>query len=278
MSEADAWSRYWARETSGSCLPGAPPAVQSVLAQAWTVAAQRLPVAARVLDVAAGGGAVLKAMHGARPDLQLSGIDAATVGPAAQALGVRGGVDAGQLPFGDSSFDLVTSQFGLEYCGEAAWREAVRVLKPDGQLQLICHHQDSAAVAHNRRRLAAMQAMAAAGLFRLAADLAERGVEDIALVTSVQAARAAHGDQSVVQELPAALGQWARARRPDAVAAIRAEAEAEMARLVAMQAAALDQRRLADRLAWLAPVAATAEPLAGPDGAPIGWLVRGRLG
>lgn len=271
----DHWSRYWARETSGACLPGAPAAVQSALLEAWAVSARGLPVAARVLDVAAGGGAVLKALHSVRADLQLNGIDSAAVGAAAQALGVQGGVDAGSLPFADGSFDGVTSQFGLEYCGQSAWTEAARVLKPGGQLHLICHHQGSAAVRHNGARLAAMRAMADAGLFALATELAFGRPEDVARAARVQAARQAHGTQSVVEELPMALGHWARARRPDAVAAIRAEAEAEMARLAAMQAAALDAAGIEARLAWLPGVTATAEVLAGPDG-PIGWLVCGR--
>jgi SAM-dependent methyltransferase len=269
-----AWSRYWARETSGACLPGAPPAVQSVLIGAWGELGRGLPAAAQVLDVAAGGGAVLKILLETANRPALFGIDSASVSPAAAALGVRGGIDASQLPFGDASFDVVTSQFGLEYCPQAAWTEAARVLKPGGQLQLICHHRDSAAVHHNGARLAAMQAMAQAGLFALAALVARGQPEDPVLAARVRAARMAHAAQSVVEELPMALGQWAHARRPDAIAAIRAEAEAEMARLAAMQAAALDAAGITARLAWLPGVRATAEVLGGPDG-PIGWLVRG---
>lgn len=272
MSEA--WSRYWARETSGACLPGAPPAVQNALIGAWQRFAKGQTAGTRVLDVASGGGSVLKILLEGRRDFAGTGIDAADVGPAAAALGVRGGIDAHALPFADASFDMVSSQFGLEYCGRAAWAEAVRVLAPGGRLMLICHHRDSMAVLHNGRRLRAMQAMADAGLFEVAESLAAGRGEDPAMAANIAAARSAHAAQPVTQELPAALGHWARAGRRDAVAAIRAEAEAEMARLAAMQAAALDADGIADRAAWLAPVAVRVEVLAGPDG-PIGWVMTG---
>ncbi len=270
MSEE--WSRYWARETSGACLPGAPPAVQNALIGVWRALAGELPGAARVLDVAAGGGAVLKLLL-QRTGVIGTGIDYADVGPAAAALGVRGGIDAHALPFGDGGFDAVVSQFGLEYCGAAAWAEAVRVLAPGGRLLLLCHHRDSGAVLHNGRRLAAMRAMADAGLFALSDGLAAGRGEDPALAAAVRAAMAAHAGQSVVQELPAALVHWARAGRRDAVAAIRVEAEAEMARLTAMQAAALDADAVAQRLQWLAPLRAEASVLAA-DGLPVAWIIR----
>ena len=278
MSGAEPWSRYWAREASGACLPAAPDNVQRVLTGVWTALAGDIRSGGRVLDVAAGGGAVLRALGAAGRPLELTGIDYADVGAAAAALGVTGGIDAHSLPFPAESFDAVTSQFGLEYCGPAAWAEAVRVLVPGGQLCLVCHHHASRAVAQNRDRLAAMQALADAGLFALADGLASGRGEDAALVAAVMAARAAHQAQSISSELPQALGHWARSGRPDAVAAIRAEAEAEMARLAAMQAAALDDDGLAERLAWLTPMTATTDVLAGPDGAPLAWRVRGVRG
>lgn len=271
MSEA--WSRYWARETSGACLPGAPPAVQDALIGTWKRVFGGCSAGVRVLDLASGGGSVLKILLESTQTSVAIGIDAADVGPAAAALGVRGGIDAKELPFADGSFDLVTSQFGIEYCGRAAWAEAARVLVPGGHMVLICHHRDSAAVVHNGRRLAAMRAMADAGLFRLAEALSSGHGEDPIAAAAFNAARAAHADQAVTQELPAALGHWARAGRRDAVAAIRAEAEAEMARLTAMQGAALDASGMAERLGWLG-MSAQMAVLPGPDG-PIAWVVSG---
>ena len=273
---SQAWSRYWARDTSGACLPDAPQVVQQRLIDAWTALGRELTVETRLLDIASGGGSVLRVLRERSMATALTGIDAADVGPAAALVGVKGGVDAHSLPFAEASFDVVTSQFGIEYCQARAWTEAVRVLRPGGQVQFICHHARSHAVLHNARRLAALRAVVNAGLFTLAEAVARTGHEDHRLVAAVMAARQAHADQPVASELPSALGQWARVRRIDAVMSIRAEAEAEIERLTAMQSAALDHADLTTRLAWLAPLAPEVEVLDDPAGTPIAWLVRAR--
>ncbi|MEW5250189.1 class I SAM-dependent methyltransferase [Microbulbifer discodermiae] len=50
--------------------------------------------------------------------------------------------DAAQLPFDDASFTLITSQFGIEYAGLNAFREAGRVLQPGGLIAFVSHLTD----------------------------------------------------------------------------------------------------------------------------------------
>lgn len=280
MSGAEAWSLYWAQADGGACLPGIPPALAERISGVWQALALALPEGARVLDVASGGGAVLRVMGAARAGLALQGVDAARVGPAAAELGVVGGVPAEALPYADGAFDAVTAQFGLEYCAPSAWREAARVLKSGGEMRLLCHHGESAAVRHNRARLAAMRDMVAAGMFDLARDMAAGQPEDAVRGPAVLAARQRHRAQSIVMELPGAIGQILG--RPDGAALlvqIERQARGEMARLAAMDAAALDADAVAVRCGWLAAagMAATAEVLEG-DGAPFAWVVRGQRG
>jgi hypothetical protein len=53
-------------------------------------------------------------------------------------------MDICDLPFAPNSFDVVTSQFGLEYAPVTmACHAAVRVLKRRGTIQLLMHHQGS---------------------------------------------------------------------------------------------------------------------------------------
>lgn len=278
MAEAAAWSAYWAEADGGACLPGMPPALAERLADLWRAFAGILPASGEVLDVASGAGAVLRLLGEARADLKLRGVDYAEVGPAARALGVRGQVDAGALPFGDGDFAAVTAQFGLEYCPRAAWYEAARVLAPGGALLAVCHHAESAALAHNRARLAAMQALADAGMFGLARDLAAGGAEDALRSAAVQAARAAHGRQSVAHELPTAIGQMLGRRDAVAlVAQLEVRARAEMGRLAAMAGAALNADDLRARFDWLAAAGlrVEAEVMPGVQGEPFAWVVRG---
>ena len=52
--------------------------------------------------------------------------------------------DICDLPFDAGSFDVVTSQFGLEYAPIArACKSAVRVLKSRGKIRLLMHHEES---------------------------------------------------------------------------------------------------------------------------------------
>tara|TARA_R110002072_G_scaffold184878_2_gene341445 strand:- start:168 stop:896 length:729 start_codon:yes stop_codon:yes gene_type:complete len=47
--------------------------------------------------------------------------------------------DARNLPYADQAFDLIVSQFGLEYAGAEGFREAARLLAPEGELHLVLH-------------------------------------------------------------------------------------------------------------------------------------------
>lgn len=280
MSDARAaWSRYWAIGSSNGCLPAAT-AIRERLGAVWRELAATLPAGAELLDIAAGDGAVLRTLREANPKLALTGIDYAEVGPAACALGVIGGVDATALPFVDGRFAAVTSQFGIEYCPTAALGEAARVLAPGGGLRFVCHHAGSRAIAHNQGRLAAMRALIEGGLFTLARDIAAGRGEDARRATEIASVRRTHAGHGIVDELPQALGQALRGAQPAlAVAMLEGKAIGEMARLVAMLDAALDERGVERMVGELrrAGVAATFEPLEG-GGAPIAWLVAGLRG
>jgi SAM-dependent methyltransferase len=60
----------------------------------------------------------------------------------AAAVGVQ--ADACGLPFASNAIPQVVSQFGVEYGGVEAFREAGRVLAPGGHLLLLCHLEGSA--------------------------------------------------------------------------------------------------------------------------------------
>lgn len=101
----------------------------------------------RVLDMACGSGAVstVAADVAERADsgIQLFCLDYS--GDAVTDLRRRmpqvGAVasDAGAAPFAGGAFDVVASQFGLEYAGPAAFVEAARLISANGVLCAICH-------------------------------------------------------------------------------------------------------------------------------------------
>lgn len=127
---AEMWEAFWRESTVDGCTLAFPAAARGGLAAGWQCAFARLARGARILDVGCGKGAVLNCAA-ASGLANLVGVDLA---PAAVLAGngfeIHGGVDARALPFSDRSFDVVVSQFGLEYAGlEQSVDEAARVCR-----------------------------------------------------------------------------------------------------------------------------------------------------
>jgi len=148
----DAWSRYWAGGASHSCLGSYGDLYGGAIAAFWNAVFGTLPAAARVLDLATGNG-VLPRMLLERcpgPGVQCDAVDIAPIRPDWLAaldpadrnrVRVQGGVDAEALPFPDASFDLVVSQYGIEYARlDRAVTEVLRVLAPAGGVAMVLHH------------------------------------------------------------------------------------------------------------------------------------------
>lgn len=98
-----------------------------------------------VLEIAAGTGAVTRALHQVLPEALIvaSDLNPDMLETASERLSsdmVRfKEADAQQLPFEDQSFDLLVCQFGVMFFPDkqAANREAFRVLKPGGRYLLV---------------------------------------------------------------------------------------------------------------------------------------------
>lgn len=147
------WRDYWLQGLSGISSAGANgPADAGRTDPVWLTWFSQLKSDARVLDLATGGGTVLRHAATASADaglsLCLTGVDFALLppDPGLEALGIlridQTHIEA--LPFSDASFDAVTSQFGIEYADSSrALGEAARVLRPGGKARFLLHHIDS---------------------------------------------------------------------------------------------------------------------------------------
>lgn len=170
------WRRYWREQQRlAACVPDDPASAAAIEAH-WTSFFKALPTGARVLDVATGNGVLLVwAARGARAagrELTLTGIDLADIDPARflpdhrddlAAARFLGATAAEALPFADGSFDVVVSQYGLEYAAlEGALGEAARVLARTGRLHWLAHADDSVVLAQGRVRLREIDLLLAA--------------------------------------------------------------------------------------------------------------------
>lgn len=152
------WSRYWAGGALHSCGGSFDGNYAGEIRDFWSEAFAPMVAGMRMLDIATGNGPIPKLMLELRPglDIRCDAVDLASVAPEwPQALppGERArlqfhqGVLAESLPFVDASFDLVTSQYGLEYSDlSRSVPEVLRVLAPAGRVRLVVHHADAVPV------------------------------------------------------------------------------------------------------------------------------------
>ena len=144
--EVNAWTHYWstAPASSRGCLPDLPGVAANHLQEIWRHFFASLPPGARLLDLGTGGGAVLFEAKTSRPDLQLTGVDYATVLPELdKTITLYPGTSFENLPFADGSLEAVTSQFAIEYGNIlAAAKEVERVLTFSGSYLFICRRGD----------------------------------------------------------------------------------------------------------------------------------------
>jgi SAM-dependent methyltransferase len=145
-SVAADWEPYWRGSANSAALQS-----ELQLDELWAGLFGQLQNGSKptsLLDVACGNGAVTRMALQTWPGLVSSGLD---LSPAAlreygsrypAATGVVG--DSLSMPFVDSSFDLVVSQFGFEYAGLGALEEMLRLVAPDGSIIAIMHLRDGA--------------------------------------------------------------------------------------------------------------------------------------
>lgn len=147
----EAWRSYWATGNLHSCVTSYDDNYSGAIAAFWVDAFKGLPAQSHVLDLATGNGAIPKLLNDLKGmSVRIEAVDATQVAPRWHRpdkhanIRFHSEVWMEHLPYPDATFDCVCSQFGIEYAERpAAWQEALRVLKPGGQLHCVVHHRES---------------------------------------------------------------------------------------------------------------------------------------
>lgn len=144
MSDATSWDRYWSGSRAGVAF-NQEGANHPALLNFWGEALRDVSPASRILDVASGRGALINQSSGSYENFVTLDYSQAALSSQREAypFALPVAADARRLPFRESTFDTVLSQFGVEYGGPEAIDGLPGVLAPGGRVILVMHCADS---------------------------------------------------------------------------------------------------------------------------------------
>lgn len=146
---AESWDTYWLSARDGAAYSGggtSHPLVLQFWAEFFEHARSKYKKP-RIIDVASGNGAVLdcarSAFGASVAHFTCLDISASALATLEQRFPQVHGIvaDARSIPLESGSYDIATSQFGIEYAGLDAIDEVVRLVAPGGELALLLHHR-----------------------------------------------------------------------------------------------------------------------------------------
>lgn len=268
----------------------------------------------RLIDIACGNGAVtaiaieVAQATGAQLDVHCIDCSPSAIADLRKRFPQIEGVacDAGNIPYPSGSFDLVVSQFGIEYAGKAAFPEGARLVAASGTLTAVVHlaggtlhreceeNRDAAAAAIKSELMPLARAGFGAGFDLIAGriGLAEfqqhekRVAGALKTVKQIKGARAIGAFLANLQRDVEYMFKRFRNYAPDKVFAwldlMAGELAAYEGRMASMTEAALD----GEGIARVAQDLAAAGLLVDPPGtlslaespSPAGWILCARRG
>ena len=157
------WADFWKEDRLGSCAPENKDTAEEIHRR-WIELLSDLPQGSRVLDIATGNGILLTHAEAAAKRsgkrYTLTGVELAPIDPFRYVSDLSeglhkakfiGGIPAENLPFDEDAFDVILSQYGLEYANLGrALGEIQRILVRGGQLIWLAHCEGSEVVDQNR--------------------------------------------------------------------------------------------------------------------------------
>ncbi len=213
------WNTYWRGASDGEAFtsgglshPGFPAFWAMALGEFLAANADH-DSDARILDIATGSGAVIEALS-LLPGAKLENVscvdisEAAIDGVKSRFPDISGVVaEANDIPLEAGQFDLITSQFGIEYAGLTAIDEAVRLLAPGGSLLFLMHIQSGALYRECSAAVDALRRTQQSGFIQLTRNFFDAGFAAVRGADRAPYEAAARALNPAIQELEAILAE-----------------------------------------------------------------------
>ncbi|MDA8678158.1 class I SAM-dependent methyltransferase [Luminiphilus sp.] len=172
-SGADGWDTFWRSSSTSEVLVTDTGARNPALDAFWASTLQRVTPQQSVVDIGCGAGSLSQGL--VRAPALLVGVDISFAAltrsqSEASSMHVVQAMNE-QLPFQPGSFDLVVSQFGVEYGGIVALAEACALVSPGGVLRCLVHCADSAIQQSAHRDLQHIEVLVTSEFFAAARSL-----------------------------------------------------------------------------------------------------------
>ncbi|GHA11366.1 hypothetical protein GCM10008090_21410 [Arenicella chitinivorans] len=160
--QISSWDTFWQNSDSAHAFSDSGANHPSIQTYWYTFFSELVnkPMPLQLLDLASGHGALIDMLRNSPQSEQIAVTCLDSSEAAIQHIGERftdvktvlG--DAADTQFDDGQFDVVLSQFGIEYAGQRAFDEAVRTLAPQGTLRVLLHYTGGSIAGECRRNLA----------------------------------------------------------------------------------------------------------------------------
>lgn len=174
MTENDKWSEYWNNQgISGEVFVNKAGDRHPRLASYWQTQLSGTHDSSKIIDLACGAGSVFADL-GENHSYTLIGADLSIDAlellrerlPSAHVVSCS----LSQLPFPHHSFDLVVSQFGIEYAGIESFADAGNLVASGGRIAILCHLEEGYIDTRNAGMLAGAQEI-------IESEFVERSIE-----------------------------------------------------------------------------------------------------
>ncbi|TDF39589.1 class I SAM-dependent methyltransferase [Alteromonadaceae bacterium M269] len=157
LSKNEKWSAYWKAEgASGEVFVNKDGEKHEELVNFWRSRLNGIAKGSKIIDIACGAGSIFSDLDSV-DGLELHAADISNTAleqlkeriPQVNTLCCS----ADDLPYESQSFDVVVSQFGVEYAGIEAFKEAARIVRPKGKLITVSHIADGYIDSRNKYQL-----------------------------------------------------------------------------------------------------------------------------